>query len=92
MALTGTVGALLLDFIALSDIFPGTYRDPAAAPTEVSIGAFAFTGFCFAFGLIAVMAGLYQVWTGRRSNKLLFVMLVMGAIFALAGTIVRDLS
>jgi hypothetical protein len=92
LALTGAVGALLLDIIALSDIIPGTYRDPTAGPPESSVGAYAFIGFCFVFGLVSTAAGFYQVWTGRRSEKLLSVMLVLGALFAAAGMIVRGLS
>lgn len=92
VSLMSIVGALLLDVISLADIIPGTYRDANAAPSETSIGAYGFFGFCLLFGVVCIITGIYQVWTGRRNGKLIIIILIMGALFAAVGIIARGLG
>jgi hypothetical protein len=92
VALMGLVGAMLLELISLTDLIPGTYRDESAGPVEVSVGAYVFFGFSLLFGFVTVAMGAYQVFTGKRSRKLILTILVMAAIFMIAGLIASGLE
>ena len=53
---------------------------------------FAIFGLVFFIGLTSFVAGLWQVIFGKRNLILVWIMLALGGIFFIVGTIVRGLD
>ena len=53
---------------------------------------FGIFGLVFFFGLTAFVAGLWQIIFGRRNVWLIWIMLGLGAIFFIIGTVLQSLD
>jgi magnesium-transporting ATPase (P-type) len=92
-------GALMAGMAVLSWIMYGIINnnDPRASTkftgTENDmLFMFAIFGLVFFIGLTSFVAGLWQVIFGKRNLILVWIMLALGGIFFIVGTIVRGLD
>src|SRR5690349_8966120 len=92
-------GALMAGMAVLSWVMYGVINnnDPRASTkftgTENDMMfMFAIFGLVFFIGFTSLVAGLWQVIFGKRNLILVWIMLALGGIFFIVGTIVRGLD
>jgi MFS family permease len=70
---------------------PGTGARFTGTKDEMYM-AFGILGFVLLFGFTSLVAGLWQLIFGRRNMILIYVILGLGAIFLIGGTIFRAVA
>lgn len=85
------MGAIIVVFIGLADTagkknvsgprFSGTKNDLFLV--------FMILGFVFFFGAVSFVAGLWQLIFARRNMVLIWIILALGAVFLIGGTLFR---
>lgn len=91
LALTGILYAYFLDLVQVEKLFPGVYRD-RSVEKSVPVAAWALVGFFSVFGLVSVFQGFWQIVYGVRNRVATVLMILMGAIFIVAGVVARALK
>ncbi len=86
----GGLGLVLGNIIAKTGQ-PGRTTRFTGGPEDVMliIGVF---GLVIAFGLASIAGGVWQIWYGKRNNKVMVLMFVVAGILWVIGSAVRALT
>lgn len=97
-AVLAVLGVFLVVIMSAIIIFMLGVIDQSAKPgsgarftgtKDEMFAIFGILGFVLLFGFTSLIAGMWQVIFGRRNMALIYVILVLGGIFLIGGTIFR---
>lgn len=86
----GGLGLVLGNIIAKTGQ-PGRTTRFTGGPEDVMLMIAVF-GLVIAFGLASIAGGVWQIWYGKRSNKVMVLMFVVAGILSVIGSAVRFLD
>jgi hypothetical protein len=89
VAVMGTITVAVIGVVSQSGK-PGTGVRFSGTKDDMAI-MFGVFGFVLLFGFVSLVAGLWQLILGRRNMILVYVLLLLGSLFLIGGSIFREI-